>query len=110
MAHPRITGPLVMVLDKLLDSPRDSFYGYDLSKSTGIKSGTLYPLLVRLEEAGWLESGWELAEVAGRPRRRFYKLTTEGLEGAYDILRSLPAPKSPTPTAPALRPNLGGAL
>ncbi|MFF0458500.1 PadR family transcriptional regulator [Nocardia africana] len=110
MAQPRITGPLVMVLDKLLDSPRDAFYGYDLSKSTGIKSGTLYPLLVRLEEAGWLESGWEQTEVEGRPRRRFYKLTVEGLEGAHGVLRSLPAPKPASNTAPTLRPNLGGAL
>jgi DNA-binding PadR family transcriptional regulator len=110
MAQPRITGPLVKVLDKLLDHPRESFYGYDLSKSTGIKSGTLYPLLVRLEEAGWLESGWEESQVEGRPRRRFYKLTTDGLQGAYDVLRSLPAPKVSTRAAEVLRPNLGGAL
>nr|WP_246461279.1 PadR family transcriptional regulator [Nocardia transvalensis] len=97
-------------MDKLLDDPCSSFYGYDLSKSTGIKSGTLYPMLVRLEEAGWLESGWEVAEVEGRPRRRFYKLTTDGLQGAYQVLRSLPAPKVAPRALNGLRPAHGSAL
>ncbi|MGW4247836.1 PadR family transcriptional regulator [Nocardia sp. NPDC004722] len=109
MPEPRITGPLLKVLDKLLDDPTASFYGYDLSKSTGLKSGTLYPLLIRLEDVGWLKSGWENPDIEGRPRRRYYKLTAEGQVGALAALRSVPAPSPGRLAMGSLRPNPGGA-
>jgi len=52
-------------------------YGYDLSRETGIPSGTLYPILIRLSGRGLLESRWE--EQASGPRRRSYRLTGEGV-------------------------------
>jgi PadR family transcriptional regulator PadR len=54
-------------------------HGYDLSKETGLRSGTLYPLLMRLHEQGLLESRWEEAERPGLPPRHVYRLTASGL-------------------------------
>ena len=68
----------VQLLAELLTSPQEWRYGYDLSRNTGLKSGTLYPILMRLAERGLLETSWETVE-AGRPPRHLYKLTGEGL-------------------------------
>jgi PadR family transcriptional regulator PadR len=54
-------------------------HGYDLSKETGLRSGTLYPLLMRLSEQGLLESRWQEAERPGLPPRHVYRLTKSGL-------------------------------
>lgn len=53
-------------------------HGYDLSRETGLKSGTLYPLLMRLADRGWLETRWEDSPEPGRPPRHLYRLTAEG--------------------------------
>nr|WP_202107160.1 PadR family transcriptional regulator [Agromyces seonyuensis] len=62
--------------------PDRRHWGYDLTKTTGIRSGVLYPLLGRLYEEGWLDDGWEdQAEISEkRPPRRYYTLTDYGLE------------------------------
>ncbi len=54
-------------------------HGYDLSKETGLKSGTLYPVLMRLSEQGLLESRWQDPERPGLPPRHVYRLTSTGL-------------------------------
>ena len=54
-------------------------YGYDLSKDTGLSSGTLYPLLIRLSDQGLLESQWLEPERPGKPPRHAYRLTSNGL-------------------------------
>ena len=54
-------------------------YGYEILKETGLKSGSLYPILMRLAGAGFLESAWVPSELAGRPARRVYRLTAEGI-------------------------------
>jgi PadR family transcriptional regulator, regulatory protein PadR len=59
-------------------------YGYDLSKETGLGSGTLYPLLMRLSEQGLLESRWQDAERPGLPPRHVYRLTARGLALAHE--------------------------
>ena len=51
----------VQLLAELLTGPQEWRYGYDLSRSTGLKSGTLYPILMRLAEHGLLETSWETA-------------------------------------------------
>jgi DNA-binding PadR family transcriptional regulator len=66
------------LLEALLSAPEQWHYGYDLSKQTGLKSGTLYPLLMRLEQTGWLEAEWEERGVRGRPARHIYRLTEAG--------------------------------
>ncbi len=67
------------LLAALLERPRAWRHGYDLSKETGLKSGTLYPLLMRLGDQGLLEADWHEAERAGAPRRHVYRLTAGGL-------------------------------
>ena len=53
-------------------------YGLALAKQTGLKSGTVYPLLTRLAEQGYLEAAWERSEHPGRPPRKAYRLTALG--------------------------------
>jgi DNA-binding PadR family transcriptional regulator len=53
-------------------------HGYELSKLTGLKPGTLYPLLMRLHEQGLLEDRWEPSDAPGRPQRHAYRLTAQG--------------------------------
>src|SRR5215468_8947277 len=67
------------LLAALLERPRTWRHGYDLSKETGLRSGTLYPLLMRLSEQGLLEARWEEAERSGLPPRHAYRLTGSGL-------------------------------
>ncbi len=61
-------------------------YGYDLSRETNLKSGTLYPILMRLERQGWLEARWEEEPAPGKPRRHLYRLTTLGAAEGSRIL------------------------
>lgn len=66
------------VLAALAAQPQAWRYGYDLSKETGLASGTLYPLLIRLSDQGLLESEWRDPLKPGRPRRHAYRLTRAG--------------------------------
>ena len=59
-------------------------HGYDLCRQAGIKSGTLYPLLIRLEAQGYLEAEWQSPAAAGRPARHVYRLTAAGRQLARD--------------------------
>lgn len=66
-------------------------YGFGLIQTTGLKSGSLYPILERLERQGWVSSAWEQVDPAeaGRPRRRYYRLTPEGVAGAQELRSGL---------------------
>jgi DNA-binding PadR family transcriptional regulator len=68
----------VDVLRQLVVESETWSYGYDLSRTTGLKSGTLYPILMRLTNRGWLEARWAEPAGAGRPPRHLYRLTAEG--------------------------------
>jgi PadR family transcriptional regulator PadR len=70
-----------LVLAEFLQSEQEWKYGYDISRNTGLKSGTLYPILMRLAEYRMLEANWETLET-GRPPRHMYKLTCNGLRYA----------------------------
>jgi len=65
----RSSGQTLSLLRGLLDRPRKWRHGYDLSQDTGLPSGTLYPILVRLADRGLLEAKWEPAPDPGRPPR-----------------------------------------
>jgi DNA-binding PadR family transcriptional regulator len=79
MARRRNTSTQTKVLlAALLGAPAAWRHGYELSKLTGLKSGTLYPVLIRLGEQGLLESKWEPSALAGRPPRHVYRLTMAG--------------------------------
>ena len=75
-----------LVLHALAAQPQAWRYGYDLSKETGLKSGTLYPLLMRLHDQGLLEAEWRQPLPAGRPPRHAYRLTATGLALAGERL------------------------
>ena len=70
------------VLQALSAQPQAWRYGYDLSRETGLKSGTLYPLLMRLSDQGWLEAEWRAPQQPGRPARHAYRLTPRGVAAA----------------------------
>lgn len=71
----------VLVLKEFLQEPSNWKYGYDISQSTGLKSGTLYPILMRLADRALLETRWEATE-AGKPPRHMYRVTVSGLQFA----------------------------
>ena len=66
----------------LRDRRQEWRYGYDLSRKTGLKSGTLYPILMRLADNRLLETTWETAAAEGRPPRHLYRLTQDGVRYA----------------------------
>ena len=68
-----------MVLRTLFEAPEQWHYGYDLSRTTGLQPGTLYPILARLTERGLLTSQWEAEAPEGRPRRHLYRLSEAGV-------------------------------
>ena len=70
------------VLADLCTTPGQWRHGYGIAKDTGLKSGTLYPILIRLADRGLVEACWEDEQPAGRPRRHLYRLTPEGLAAA----------------------------
>ena len=89
----------IKVLRAFLDRPSGDQYGFGLMRSTGVKSGSLYPILEKLQHLGWIESHAEDIDetVVGRPRRRLYRLTglgeSEGQKAVADFYRDLgPAP------------------
>jgi len=88
------------VLHALVDQPGWS-YGYDLARATGLRSGTLYPMLTRLAKRGLLESSWEAEPPEGRPRRHLYRLSAKGAE----LASSLPAERVVRPDGGCIVPN-----
>jgi DNA-binding MarR family transcriptional regulator len=113
MAPPRlqrVTVPTRSVVGAMLEAPTADWYGLELAARAGIRSGTIYPILARLERLGWLESWWESVDPRdeGRPRRRLYRLTPEGLRAAV-ALASEPSPRAAVPQRARgrLRPSEG---
>ncbi len=76
----QMTRQTIGVLSVLIENPARPFYGFELMAHAKVKSGTLYPMLARLEKAGWITSSWEEVDphTAARPRRRYYRLTSAG--------------------------------
>lgn len=85
---PRMTIPAQLVLHVLLEDPQREIYGRELGEAAGLPSGTVHPILARLEALGWLESRWEDVDpsAAGRPARRYYRLTPDGAVRAREAL------------------------
>ncbi|AEU38981.1 PadR family transcriptional regulator [Granulicella mallensis] len=79
----RKSSQTTLVLAEFLQCEQEWRYGYDISRNTGLKSGTLYPILMRLAEHHMLETSWEATET-GRPPRHMYKLTNDGLRYARE--------------------------
>jgi len=102
--EPRMTAHTQSVLRSLLGRGTDvenhasvlsnGVYGLALTRQTGLPNGTLFPILERLVQCGWVERYWEqddAAEADGRPRRRYYRITTKGAELAPQALAATAA-------------------
>jgi DNA-binding PadR family transcriptional regulator len=88
MTAPRMTIPTQLVLRALLADPAQERYGVEIGTAAGLPSGTVHPILARLEGVGWVSSRWEDIDprVEGRPARRYYQLTADGVELARAAL------------------------
>ncbi len=92
-----MTLPTQLVLHVLIDDPDREMYGLQLCEAAGLASGTIHPILARLEKAGWLTSRWEEIDARdeGRPRRRYYRLDPNNLATVRAALhRAAPAAKA----------------
>jgi DNA-binding PadR family transcriptional regulator len=77
MGRSRTAALMRPVLLALLDDPARERHGLELSRAAGLMTGTIYPVLSRLEELGWVQSRWDTTQ-----GRRLYRLTPDGAEQA----------------------------
>jgi PadR family transcriptional regulator, regulatory protein PadR len=102
-----MTLPTQLVLLALLENPERQMYGLEICTAAGLPSGTIHPILARLEKVGWLSSSWEQIDPTqeGRPRRRYYRLDPNSIA----IVRTaLARAHAATPGLRQLRPDLAG--
>jgi PadR family transcriptional regulator PadR len=106
----RVTTQTARVLAAMLEDPTAAHYGLDVMQRAGLASGSLYPILRRLEAASWMTSAWEQVDAAevGRPRRRYYSLTPHGIQSGRRALAELSALGGTTKGRTRLRPGLAG--
>lgn len=104
-----MTLPTQLVLRAMLDNPAQPMYGLQISQVAGLASGTIHPILARLEACGWLESHWEEIDPhqERRPRRRYYRLTPGGVELSQAALARV---RTPAALMARLRPGLAGGV
>ncbi|MGH3911210.1 MAG: PadR family transcriptional regulator [Pseudonocardiaceae bacterium] len=104
---PRMTLPTQLVLRAMLADPTMEMYGLEIGQTAELPSGTIHPILARLERCGWLESRWEDIDPAkeGRPQRRYYRLTPDGAELACNALARVHTPRA---LVNRLRPSIAG--
>lgn len=103
-----MTPQTIAVLRALLEDPTTPRYGLDIARQTGLKTGTLHPILDRLRQAGLIESFWEDPadhEDQGRPRRRYYRFTGHGATFAYQAVARADA--ATNRSLPTLHPQPG---
>jgi len=102
----RVTQPTLDVLEVLLAADDFELHGWAVIRATGRAGPTVYKVLERLTEIGWVTRRWEDQPAdANRPRRRFYRLTPDGLERARAVLSERRAHR-----APNWQPRFGGAV
>ena len=104
---PGFSAPTLPVLAALCEEPSQCQHGYALAKQTRLKSGTLYPILIRLTDRGPVEACWQDEPEPGRPRRHLYRLTAAGLASATKALASA---AGPTAAKAARTPAVRGAV
>jgi PadR family transcriptional regulator, regulatory protein PadR len=112
MTEVRMTIAVAKVLRTFLDDVSQPRYGYELMRLTGFPSGKLYPILARLQRAGWLTRQTEAIDPtkAGRPARRLYRLSPEGIQAARHELAVLNQQLGPsTELRGRLRTQIGPA-
>ena len=106
----RMSLPTLQVLGLFASGSREQRSGYEIASALKLGSGTLYPILARLETHGVLESEWEDVDPsqAGRPRRRYYRLTPYGAVFADEQMRALDQVRSGTSEGTAGPVTSGG--
>jgi PadR family transcriptional regulator, regulatory protein PadR len=106
MGKPRMTLHSLVVLKVFANDPLDEHYGLEICRAAGLPGGTIYPILARFEQAGWLTSIWEQIDpvAAGRRPRRLYRLTPSGAEQARQALTEAQQTLF-TPPVPGPRPE-----
>lgn len=92
MKTPRVSPQTLRILEQFAERPTAWRYGYELSQETGLKSGTLYPILMRLAEYSLLDTKW-VTTAEGVPPRHTYRLTQKGLERVRSIVAQRRAPQ-----------------
>jgi PadR family transcriptional regulator, regulatory protein PadR len=105
MSDVRVTVAVARILREFVADASEPRYGYELMQSTGFPSGKLYPILARLQQAGWVSREREQIDTAtaGRPARYFYRLTPGGAEAARSELAVLAEQITPVPASVRLR-------
>ena len=98
----RPSAQTALVCRALARDPSAWRYGYELGEEIDLKSGSLYPILMRLADRGLLETSWESESPEGRPRRHLYRLTAAGL--AFEA--QLPVAARATPGLPRRLPSV----
>jgi PadR family transcriptional regulator, regulatory protein PadR len=108
---PRMTLATLRLLRVFMEDPSQPIYGLELLKAVKSSSGTVYPILGRLERADWIAGEWEEIDptIEQRPRRRFYRLTAVGELRAQQELDDLLIAVRPTRSRVSWRPAPQGA-
>lgn len=101
---PGFSAQTLSVLAALATDPSGWLHGYLIAKQTGLASGTLYPILIRLADRHLIEARWEDEQPAGRPRRHLYRLTADGLIAARTALAQAASRQRPATGRAARRP------
>src|SRR5579872_1514634 len=91
-----------LVLRALARDPSEWRYGYELGVELGLRSGSLYPILMRLADRGLLETSWEKEPPEGRPRRHLYRLSAAGIAFASELPRARRAAQRLSSRLPSL--------
>jgi DNA-binding PadR family transcriptional regulator len=102
-----MTLPTQRVLKALLEDVNAERYGLEIADLAGLATGTVHPILARLEGVGWLESRWEDVDprTEGRAARRYYQLTGAGVEQARAALARAYRPPARRAFSPSASPG-----
>jgi PadR family transcriptional regulator, regulatory protein PadR len=102
-----MTIPTQLVLRALLSDPDSELYGVEIGTAAGLPSGTVHPILARLEGLGWVTSRWEDIDpsVEGRPARRYYTISADGAEAGRNALARAYQPRRVPNRAPIPQPG-----
>jgi PadR family transcriptional regulator PadR len=111
-SRPYVTRTFLDVLEAFLESNPVPLTGAAICRSKGMATGTVYPMLVRLQQRGWLTSELEDIDpkIAGRPQRRFYRLSTRGYAEGLKILRERDEARTETASHAGQAANPAGVL
>ncbi|MEV4281474.1 PadR family transcriptional regulator [Actinoplanes xinjiangensis] len=102
----RITRSFLDVVEAFLDAGAEELHGYAIIKTTGLGGPTVYKILERMAGMGWITARWgEQTEGPSKPRRRYYKLTSIGMQQARELIAER---RSEKPARQAFRPAFGG--